>query len=282
MILGHKAYILRMSFLVGLVASSACSIRTIAVRTTADAVSHGIPAFYEESDPVLAQQAMPGQLKLLEVLLRNDPGNPQLLAALAEGYAGYAFLFLEDAHPDRAARLYKRAAEYGLRLLSPGEDFDAWLDATGREDVPGLYWTASAWAGWANLDLSNPEALSVVPKAEKMMQRVLVLDASFQYGGADAFFGVLHSARPVIAGGDPAKGKDHFLRSMSYSGGNFLTAKLLYMKYYATTTLDEELFRRLHDEIASADPGALPEMRLANTVAKLKAARLMEQIDDLF
>jgi hypothetical protein len=270
-----------MSVLIGAVAASACSVRTIAVRTTADAVSHGIPAFYEESDPDLAKSAMPGQLKLLEVLLRNDPGNRQLLAALAEGYAGYAFLFLEDNAPDRAAGLYKRAADYGLRLLNPSADFDAWLDDTTGEDVPGLYWTASAWAGWANLDSSNPDALAAVSKAEKMMSRVLVLDAGFQYGGADAFFGVLHSARPVIAGGDPAKGKEHFLRAFSYSNGNFLPAKLLYMKYYAVTVIDEELFRGLHDEIVEADPDALPEMRLANEVSKRKAKRLMELIDDL-
>ncbi|PIP83729.1 MAG: hypothetical protein CO113_04620 [Elusimicrobia bacterium CG_4_9_14_3_um_filter_62_55] len=282
MIRGPKPHILRIVALVGLFAASACSIRTLAVRTTADAVSHGIPAFYEESDPVLARQAMPGQLKLLEVLLRNDPKNAQLLAALTEGYAGYAFLFLEDAQPDRAAGLYKRASEFGMRLLSPDADFDAWLDRTGTKDLPGLYWTASALAGWANLDLSNPDALAAVPNAEKMMTRVLVLDASFQYGGADAFFGVLNSARPVIAGGDPVKGRNHFLRALAYSDGAFLPTKLLYMKYYATAALDEALFRRLHHEIAEADSGALPQMRLANEVAKLKAARLMEQIDDLF
>ncbi len=281
MILGRSAYLLRMGVLFGAVTATGCSIRTIAVRTTADLVSHGIPAFYEESDPLLGAQAMPGQLKLLEVLLRSDPSNPQLLASLAEGYAGYAFLYLEDKAPERAARLYHRASQYGLRLLKPGNDFDAWLDKTDKNDVPGLYWTASALAGWANLDLSNPEALAAIPKAEKMMTRVLVLDAGFQYGGADTFFGVLNSARPVIAGGNPEKGREHFLRALSYSNGDFLPAKFLYMKYYSVTVIDEDLFRKLHDEIIGADPNALAEMRLANEVAKLKAKRLMEQIDDL-
>jgi len=281
MILGRSAYVIRMGALIGAVMASGCSIRTIAVRTTADLVSRGIPAFYEESDPQLGAESMPGQLKLLEVLLRSDPNNPLLLAALTEAYAGYAFLFIEDKNPDRAAHLYKRAADYGLRLLKPKKEFDIWLDQTGQGDVAGLYWTASALAGWANLDLSNPDALAKIPMAEKMMTRVLVLDASFQYGGADTFFGVLNSARPVIAGGNPKKGQEHFRRALSYSNGKFLPTKLLYMKYYAVTVMDEDLFRKLHDEIVNADPNELKEMRLANEVAKLKAKRLMEQIDDL-
>ncbi|PCI36578.1 MAG: hypothetical protein COB53_09070 [Elusimicrobia bacterium] len=281
MILGRLAYPLRMGVLIGAVLASGCSVRSIMVRTAAPLITHGIPAFYEEPDPVLGAQAMPSQLKLLEVLLRNDPKNRRLLAALAEGYTGYSFLFIEDEFPDRAAKLYQRAAGFGKRLLRPGDDFTAWLAKTGKRDVAGLYWTASALAGWANLDLSNPEALAAIPRAEKMMLRVLELDPGFQYGGADVFFGVLNSARPVIAGGDPKKGQEHFKRALAYSDGKFLPAKLLYMQYYTVTVMDEDLFRKLHDEIVGADPDALVEMRLANEVAKLKAKRLMEQIDDL-
>ena len=62
-----------------------CSLRSIAVRSAAEILPRGIAAFYEEPDPALAREAMGSQLKLVEVLLKNDPGNPELLLAAAQG-----------------------------------------------------------------------------------------------------------------------------------------------------------------------------------------------------
>ncbi len=270
---------------------SACSLRTIAVRTTADLLVRGASAFYEEPDPGHAQSAMAGQLKLLEALLKNDLKNPGLLKSLAEGYTGYAFLFFEDQEPERAKGFYRRAAGYGLRLLGRGrlagieglkpKAMKEALAKARAKDVPGLYWTAYAWAGWTNLDKNNPEALAVLPKAARFMERVLELDGGYQYAGSDVFFGVYYAGRPKIAGGDPERGRRHFEAAIARSP-DFLTNRLLFAKYYAVNVLDEELFRKILAEIGSADLGALPEARLANVVAQIKSKKLLEQIDDLF
>ncbi|MBI5245070.1 MAG: hypothetical protein HY922_15510 [Elusimicrobia bacterium] len=270
-----------------------CSLRTLAVKGTAGVIDAGAPAFYGERDPELAREALPAQLKLLEAFLESDPSNPKLLKSLSEGFIGYAFLFLEDEQPDRARGFYLRGASYALRLaqrssalrgmesLEPAA-LDAALKRAGPKDVPGLYWTAYAWAGWADLSKDDPNALAALPKAARIMARVLELDPGFQYGGPDLWFGVYYAARPKIAGGDLVKAKAHFDAAIARSGGQFLTAKLLCAKFYAVGALDEELFRKLNSEVLDAPADALPQARLANEVAKRKAKKLLEKMNELF
>ncbi|MFA5140560.1 MAG: TRAP transporter TatT component family protein [Elusimicrobiota bacterium] len=273
--------------------TAGCSLKSVALRTTGSLLRTGSAAYHTEADPALAKDAMPGQLKLLESLLQSSPDDPRLLSALAEGYVGYSFLFLEDEAPERAKGLYRRAADYGMRLLGRKkrfrgldrmrpEELDTALKGAGRGDVPALYWTAYALAGWANLDMNDPEALAALPRAARMMGRVLELDPGFQFGGPDIFFGVYYGVRPRIAGGDPEKSKAHFDAALSRGGGRYLTAGLLCAKYYAATVLDEALFRNLLKSVLEAPADALPEARLANEVAKLKAKKLLEKTDDLF
>lgn len=275
------------------VATTACSPSTIALRTTARLVANGRPALRGESDPDVAKASLPAQLKLLEGLLVGDPENADLLSALAEGWTGYAFLFIEDEDPARAAAFYKRAASYGLRMLGRREEWRG-LDAKNADDleellaraeaadVPALFWTATAWAGWANMDKTDPAALAALPKAARMMTQVLRLDPAFENAGADLFFGVYYASRPRIAGGDPSKALVHFGRAFERTGRRYLPAQFLMMRSYAAGELDSELFKRLAAEVAAADASALSDARLANEVAKRKAKALLERFDELF
>ena len=271
---------------------SACSLRTVATRATAGILDRGSSVFYEEPDPALARDAMPGQLKLVEALLKNDPRNAELLKTLSEGFTGYAFLFVEDEAPERAGRLYDRAAGYAASLLavdgipdvermSP-EALEGVLKKAGTAAVPGLYWTAYAWALQANLSPNDPEALSRIGKAERMMRRVLELDPGFKFGGPDLFFGVYYSVRPRMAGGDLDKAKAHFEAAVARTGGRYLMARTLYAKYYAVAALDEALFRSLNEGVLSSNSDEPRGAVLENQVAQLKSKRLLEKIDDLF
>jgi len=92
-------------------------VRTIAVSTVGGIVDEGFSAFTDESDLAFAEQALPGNLKLLEVMLKNDPSNTRLLRLASEGYSSYALAFLEDKDPERARTFYLRGRDYGLRGL---------------------------------------------------------------------------------------------------------------------------------------------------------------------
>lgn len=247
-------------------------------------------SFHEESDPQLAREALPSQLKLMEGLLRSDPANRGLQALLAEAFGGYAYLFLEDSDPTRAAAAYLRGRDYAAAALRGPlagltsknlDELGAALARAKAEDAPGLFWTAYGWGGWINLSKDSPDAVADLPKVAAMMERVQQLSPGFYYGGPDLFLGAYYALRPRLLGGDPAKAKAHFESAVASTQGRFLPAKVLYAQYYAVAAQDEELFKRLNQEVLDDQPD-LPAARLANAVAKLKARRLMEKSNDLF
>ena len=52
-------------------------------------------------------------------------------------------------------------------------------------------------------------------------------------------------------------------------------------KFYAVMVQDRALFRRLLEEVINAGD-VMPEQRLANQIAKRRARRYLDRIDDLF
>lgn len=274
-------------------ALAGCSLQTMALRSTAGLLVDGAKTYYGEPDATLAREAMGPQLKLVEALLENEPGNLRLLALASQGFGGYAHLFLEDDQPERAKTFYLRGRDYGLRLLarqkayarvlaqSPSELEDA-LRQAARADVPALFWTAYCWAGWVNLSRDSSAAVADLPKAALMMKRVNELWPEYYFAGSEIFFGVYYASRPKMLGGDPEKAKTHFERAHRVNGGKFLTAHLLEARYYAVAAQDQELFKSLLAKVKESEAGALPESRLADEVAKKKAAALLEKINDYF
>ncbi|HYG67567.1 MAG TPA: TRAP transporter TatT component family protein, partial [Anaeromyxobacteraceae bacterium] len=152
---------------------SLAGCKTIAIGAAADAVAGTGDVFASDEDPELVRDAIPFALKTMEALAAEKPDDQELLLALASGFTQYGYAFVQadadaaDLRGDldaaragraRAKKLYLRARDYGLRALAERhEDLDAKLRA-GREpqrvlrevdekdDVPFLYWTASAWA----------------------------------------------------------------------------------------------------------------------------------------
>ncbi len=260
---------------------------------TADLLESGAPAYYEESDVALARESLGSQLKLLEALLRSRPDDPRLLGLAAEGFAGYAFLFLEDSEPERAKTFYLRARGHALRSLARrkalaslaelgGDALPSTLKAAGPAEAPALFWAAFAWAGYANLSRDDPAAAAGLPKAALLMQRSHELAPEYHFGGSDLFFGVYFASRPKLLGGDPEKAREHFRWAALITKGDYLMAHVLEAKSLAVALQDKDLFRALLAKVKDGAAGTLPGARLADEVAKRKAAALLERIDDYF
>jgi hypothetical protein len=272
---------------------SGCTVRTVALHQTIGLLGKGTAAFYEEDDVRLAREAMPAQLKLLEGLLQNEPGNDELLACITQGFGGYAFLFIEEEDAKRAKTLYRRGRDYGVRALNPEvkgdlqaetdlDRFERLLNKLDKDDVPSLFWTAYCWGRMANLDLQNPQTLADLPKIERMMSRVNALEPGYFYGGADIFLGAYYGSRPKMFGGDLKKSREFFERALQASKRNFLMTQVLYAQYYAIAAQDRDLFGQLLKEVLDFQIESFPEQRLSNRVAKNRAIKLMEKIDDYF
>lgn len=275
------------------VALAACSPRTIALRETTSLMAGGESALYEEPDPQLARESFGAQLKLGEVLLRDDPSNARLLGMLAEGFNGYAFLFFDESEPARAKGYYLRGRDYALRLLARRRGLDdvAKLndDALTKalafakpDDAPALFWAAFGWAGYINLSKDDPSALAELPKAAALMQRAQQLDPNYHFAGPDLFFGVYYASRPALLGGDVKKAQAAFEDARKRTGGKYLMTYVLEARYLAVAKQDQETFTRLLNKVLSSPSGELPDARLTDEVAKNKARTLLEKKDDLF
>jgi hypothetical protein len=265
----------------GTVLLSGC-VQTIAVNTVGNIVDQGFSAFTDDTDLVFVKDALPGNIKLLEVLLKNNPSNEKLLMLTSEGYSSYALAFLEDSDPVRAREFYLRGKEYGMRILDqdrelaealtgPVEKLKAVLAQRGRETVPGAFWTAFGWGNYIYLSLQNTDAIADLPRTEALMQFVADTDSSYYYAGADLFLGTLYGSRPRIFGGNPEISRQHFARVLRITRGRLLLAYVYEARSYAVQTQDQPLFEHLLNIVDSTSVDVLPEFRLGNAIAKEKA-----------
>jgi len=270
-----------------------CSAERMAVRAALPLVTGQYASIQEEADPYLAEKAIPANLKMMEGFLKADEKNLTLLHGLSEGYCSYAFSFVEETHPDRASALYLRGKGYALRALAvetgfKGIDklgqrrFKKALKKMGEKNVPSLFWMGQCWGGWLMLSLDIPKAFADVFKVELLMNRVLELDETYHYAGPHVFLGVFYGSRSNLLGGDPKKARKHFLKSLELTGNRFLLSRFLYAKTYAVQVQDKKLFEHELQAVMETPSDILPQQRLANEVAKIKAKGLLEMSDELF
>jgi hypothetical protein len=117
---------------------------------------------------------------------------------------------------------------------------------------------------------------------EATMQRTLELDDSFYHGSPHLLMAVYLAARPDIIGGNIDKAKEHFDKAFSLGADKLLSAKVLFARYYAVRLGDRVLFAKTLQEVTDAPVDGVPELTLANTLAKQKAREMLEKVDDYF
>jgi tetratricopeptide (TPR) repeat protein len=281
-----------LALLLPVIAFTGC-VQTIAVTTVGNIASDGFSAITEEGDLSFAEEALPGNIKLLEVMLKNDPENERLLTLISQGYSSYALGYLEDSLQDRARDFYKRGRDFGLRMLRQDagvaraldgtiDDLRAALATRDKDLVPAAFWTAFGWGSYIYLSLDNMDAIGDLPRTEALMEFVTRHDSTYYFGGAHVFLGTLFGSRPRMLGGNPERAKAHFETALRLNGGKFLMTYVYYARSYAVQTQDEQLFNELLTKVESASLDILPEFRLANAIAKQKARRLLSHQSDLF
>ena len=269
-------------------------VNTVAVNATTNIVDYGLEAIFEESDLDFAEKAIPGNLTLLEALYRaKDKDDDHLAFLLTEGYTGYTLGFVEDVDVERAKILYARARDYGLKSLKKNEQFarafdqdqaafKKSLDQFGKKDVPMIFWTANAWGNLINVSISDPSVLGDLPKVNAMMEFVLKNDETYFYGSAHLYFATILATTPKNLGGKPDSARYHFEKCFEIGKNKFILPHLYMAKSYCVQMQDKALFEKLLTTIAETSLEELPEQRLVNAIAKRKAKKLAERIDELF
>ena len=274
------------------VAAGGCSMGQMAVRGSMPLLEGGMEAMNHETDLELAREAIPATLKMLEGMLAQDPGNAKLRLLAAQGFYGYGFAFVEAGAPGRAAALYRRCFDHARQALPGGlgsqvetlplRQLEAALGRLGKDEVPALFWSASCWSKWIDMNRDDPRSIAGLARAAAMMERALALDPGYYYGGPELFFGVYYGSRPPMLGGDLERAERHFARAREYSGGRLLLVDVFYAEYLARQRLDREAFHARLTRVIETPVGNFPEMAFANQVARERARRLLAKEDQWF
>ncbi len=296
---------LRLSVAVLLALSaSGCSLRSFAVRKTADFLASGGAGWAREDDPELVRDALPFALKTMEGLLDETPHHAGLLLGLCRGFVGYAGGFLEpDAAAiegrdygtartlrDRARRLDWRARGYCLRALD--ERFagagsalasapDAALARVPQEGVELLYWTGAAWASAIGLGLDRPELVADLPTVRAIFERALALDEEWDRGALHEVMIAFDSFPPAM-GGSYERAKVHFARAVELSRGERASPYVAWARLSTVPRQARREFREMLAKARAVDLDASPADRLANRLALRWADILEANVDDLF
>jgi hypothetical protein len=248
-------------------------------------------AILNQDDPATVRDGAPAYLLLMDSLVEGPSPDPELLSSASGLYSAYAAVFVED--PERAARLAARARRYAARALcltdSEGCGFDALsfdeiparLQKFDQRDVPALYAYGVAWLVYIRTHADDWKAIADLPKVEALLERILVLDETYERGSTHLYLGILKTLRPPALGGRPEEAREHFERADELSEGRDLSIKVEFARNYARLLYDRELHDRLLTEVIEADPYQ-PRLTLTNTLAQQQAEELLASADDYF
>ncbi len=294
-----------------LAALSGCSAKHMAVDQIATMVDTGMAAFEADDDMEMLKSAFPGNIKLLEAMLANQPDNYNMHVLLARLYGSYAFAFPETemevaalaedediAGGDPAAlratadRYYRKGAAYALAALElkyPGLSQklqDKGLAAKSiagiqPPEIPALFWYGFNLGAHVNLNKNSVRALSRAHLAVKAMNRVIELDPAYYHGGAHLFFMVWYGARSPMMGGSQARAIDHYKAAKALSGDKLSLADLYLARFcHYQSGAREAFLKTLTGVVERRD--SVPEIRMLNTVAAVRATAYIDAVDELF
>ncbi len=280
-----------LSFLLTLL--NACSMGKITVRASLPMIEGGIVAMNRETDLKLAKAAIPANMGMLEGMLVKDPENRVLHEYAAQGYYGFSYGFVEDENRERASQLYYRGFKHGKQALAEHDlteiQLNGQLDALQQalqqldEDaVPALFWTASNWTKWIDMNRDSAESLAQLPKAVMLMQRVLELDDTFFLSGAHIFFGAYYGGRSPMMGGDFARSEKHFRQARINTENKVLLIDLLQAQYLDRQRFQRDAFHKHLQHIIDAPADLYPQQGLINAIAKQKAVELLKREGEWF
>ncbi len=301
------------ALLVSMSGVAGCNLNKIAADQTgkiAEAGSIGINGFW---DYEMAGLATPGAIVQGEALLSVSPNNEQLTIGLARAYVAYCYGWVQDdweradeagdfqradALEARVRRLYQRTTALGMRVLRK-HDGDGQLDEklktgkldvlraylkenfTDQDDVPGLYWAGLGWGSSIANAGGDVAEVANAPMARAILERSVELDPSYADAGGLGILASVEGMFPELFGGDLKKSKALFERAIAISKRRNHLILLGYAKNYAVSAQDRELFVKLVMEVLEA-PDQGSDIRLSNKVARHRAERYIQRVDDWF
>lgn len=286
-------------------AGSACSLKTYAVKTVADTMSHPGDVFTRDDDPELVRASLPFALKTFETLLETLPNDQPLLLATCSGFTSYSYAFVEaDADRlgrdqyerarelrDESVRLYLRARGYCWRALEARfqngivdrlkANPELALTTADKEDVPLLYWSAASLGGAIALARGRADLVVDLPIVRAMLTRALALDEGWSQGALHELMITVEGQGQAL-GGSESRARRHFDRAVALQMGRSPGPYVALATNISRANQDRPEFERLLKQALAIDPAADRSNQLVTIVTQRRARGLLDHIDDLF
>jgi predicted anti-sigma-YlaC factor YlaD len=289
---------------VAVLSFSGCSIEKMAMNKLADSLSASGKVFAADDDPELVRDAAPFSLKLMETVLQSTPDHDGLLLSLASGFTQYGYAFVQqeaervelqdfdraEQMKDRAARLYRRARDYGMRALESRHagwreallsDPEGAVNRARRSDVPLLYWTSAAWGALISVSKDSPDIVADLPQVAALADRAMALDPDFDHGALHSFMITFAFARSDVSEDPKETAKKHFDRAVELSGGQNAGPFLAWVEAVSVQEQNGAEFSELLNRALAIDLEARPEWKLVNTILQRRARWLLKRKEDL-
>lgn len=288
----------------------------IALKSTSKIMVRAQPGMQMESDYELARYAIPASLKTVEgfwVAGPPDDARERLERVLTEGYCQYGTAFVEDDwedakfrqdiaaveyHNTRSNHIFTRCLNYALKglgsrwqkeIFGTPEVQEKLINETGANKRFQLMFAAAALGGLVNHNLTRVEMIAYLPTVQRMMERVIEIDAKAGLPANKSHaampwiaLGMIHSARAKSMGGDPEKARAAFEKALEITEGKFLLARTLMAYRIGMQTNDRKFFHEQLVKVLETPPSIWPEQRLANELAHRKARRYLSYEKELF
>jgi hypothetical protein len=287
-----------------------CSPRIFILNEISDIAGTGAVVFEQDEDLDMVEKSIPGNIKLLEVMLQNNPDNHRNLILLSKLYAAYSFGFFEDklesfiigkGSPSTSGynilkenvnRYYSRGIDYALRALEVRhhgaaekfkipESAGSFLKTADKEDVPALFWYGFNLSSLIN---NNRDSVPLLAKAyliEKIMKRIIELDPEYFFGGPHLILLSYYSSLPPYSDEKLELSLFHYKKLKERKDGPFLLADLFYARYYLPRKQDKEKFISVLNELV-INPGGRKESVFYDRVASKRAKIYLDEIDHFF
>jgi len=221
-------------------------------------------------------------------VIAADPTNQDAMIMAAR-----AQYFMADAYtesPEDKSTLFNLARDLGERAMLADAEYKARIDkgekpanavtALQKDDQMAIYWTASALGKWARL-----QGFSTLVKYKGyvagMMEHCLALDETAFHSGPIRYWATYYAVAPGFAGGDMAKSKEWYEKSIKMNP-EYLATYVLFAEAYGRKAQDKELFKKNLQYVLDADVNATPELTPEHVVEQKKAKKLLDNIDEYF
>ncbi len=300
---GTARFALTASLTAALAFLPGCSlVANMAVNSIAGLLAEGEAVFRSDDDLDLVKAPLANNLWLMETMLETSPEHRDMLLSATKGFLLFTYGFVEpdlfeldftqfeekQAVRRRAARLYRRATNYGMRGLEVNHrgiearlrsDPEAAAAELEVEDAALALWTGTALGAWIAMDTDNPEATADLALMGALLHRSRELDDTVDDGVVYDYLSLYEVSR---IGGSVEEAREYYEHALQIGPERRPVLWSSWAESGSVASGDREEFETLLRQALDFDIDSEPGSRLVNQVAQVRAAWLLGNVEDYF